>query len=73
MFIFFNIVIVLDLISAVIAVITANFGLAMIFVNVCCLLLYFKNRMKVVVWYVYNFRHRYYDGFHNSICISYAK
>lgn len=49
MFIFFNIVIVLDLISAVIAVITANFGLAMIFVNVCCLLLYLKNRMKVVV------------------------
>lgn len=49
MFIFFNIVIVLDLISAVIAVMMNNFGLVMIFVNVCCLLLYLKNRMKVVV------------------------
>lgn len=49
MFIFFNIVIVLDLISAVIAVMMNNFVLAMIFVNVCFLLLYLKNRMKVVV------------------------
>ena len=49
MFIFFNIVIVLDLISSVIAVMMNNFVLAMIFVNVCCLLLYLKNRMKVVV------------------------
>lgn len=49
MFIFFNIVIVLDLISAVIAFIQYNFGQAIIFVNVCCLLLYLKNRMKAVV------------------------